>query len=103
VGLEPLPQQTEDGQWYGFNTGAVTMSAEPESNKGNYPFVDNNHNQVLIQFKANTAEQLEQMNQHLESKGVRLLRRSEVMSYSTITNFLDSDGNLMEILLEKTA
>ena len=101
LGLEPLPGQSASQNWYGFATKGVTFAIEPETNRDRIPFGFNRKNPVLIQFKANSLKHLEQMNKKLEQKGVRLLRRSEKKSYGVITNFLDPDGNLVEILYAK--
>lgn len=55
---------------------------------------------MLIQFHADNLRQLEQMNRRLESHGVSLMNRSRQMSYGIITNFLDPDGNKLEILFQ---
>jgi predicted lactoylglutathione lyase len=57
-------------------------------------------NPVLLQFKAESQEHLEAMNQHLEAYGITLYDRSTQTSYGTITNFCDPDGNRLEILYE---
>jgi predicted enzyme related to lactoylglutathione lyase len=101
LGISPLPGQSEDQNWYGLQTKGVTVAIEPEENRQGFGFVYNQNNPILIQFKANDEAQLEAMNQQLEKMGIALLRRSEEKSYGTVTNFLDPDGNLLEILLEK--
>lgn len=101
VGLKPQDGQDESSHWYGFQTGATTFAIEPKSNRKNYPFEFNTNNPILIQFRARSLDQLEKMNQQLEKGGVKLIHRSKDMTYGKITNFLDADGNLLEILLEK--
>jgi catechol 2,3-dioxygenase-like lactoylglutathione lyase family enzyme len=59
-----------------------------------------NENPVLLQFRARSLEQLEAMNRHLEAQGVTLLARSVAASYGVITNFLDPDGNKLEVLFQ---
>ncbi|MEO6508713.1 MAG: VOC family protein [Patescibacteria group bacterium] len=98
VGLDVLPDQNENKSWFGFNTSGVTFAIEPAKNRENYSFRVKD-NQVLIQFCAESIEELEEMNNQLELNGVKLLNRSKKMSYGTSTNFLDPDGNLLEILL----
>ncbi|MBI4162281.1 MAG: VOC family protein [Candidatus Aenigmarchaeota archaeon] len=69
------------------------------SNRQSYKFKYNKKNPVLIQFVANSKKELEAMNKHLEKSNIKILRKSEKRSYGTITNFLDPDGNVLEILL----
>lgn len=100
VGMQPEKGLDENDDWYGFQTEGLTFAIEPQSNRENYKDLGVNlKNSVLIQFHADTHEELEAMNQHLENKGVKLLNRSKQMSYGIISNFVDPDGNLMEILL----
>ena len=99
LGIPPLPAQDENHNWYGFGTSGVTLAIEPETNRQNHSFAYNKNNPILIQFKANDEAHLEAMNQQLEKMGVTLLKRAEKRSYGTITNFVDPDGNLLEILL----
>jgi predicted enzyme related to lactoylglutathione lyase len=101
VGVPVQENQNENSSWYGFATEGVTLAIEPTTNKANYPFVYNKDSTVLIQFIADDLEELEAMNVQLESRGVILATRSKQMSYGTITNFVDPDGNLIEILCEK--
>ncbi len=101
VGLKPLSKQSTKDDWYGFATKGVIFAVEPESNRTKIPFKFNRKNPVLIQFKANSKPHLERINKQLEKKGIRLLRKSQRRSYGTITNFLDPDRNLVEILAEK--
>lgn len=101
VGLQPLPDSSEDDDWYGFATKGVTFAIEPESSRESILFKFNRENPVLIQFKANSKSHLERINKQLEKNGIRLLRRSVQRSYGIITNFLDPDGNLIEVLYEE--
>lgn len=55
-------------------------------------------NPVLLQFRAHSLEQLEAMNCQLEASGVKLLVRSLPLSHGVVTNFLDPDGNKLEVL-----
>lgn len=100
VGMQPEDGLDDNDDWYGFQTEGLTFAIEPQSNRKNYADLEVNlKNSVLIQFHADTLEELEAMNQQLEKRGVRLLNRSKQMSYGLISNFIDPDGNLMEILL----
>lgn len=99
IGLPVINGSSE--KWFGFDTRNVTFAIEPLSNRKNYKFNYNKKNPVLIQFAASSKKELEAMNNHLEKNGIKLLRKSEKRSYGTITNFLDPDGNVLEILLPK--
>jgi catechol 2,3-dioxygenase-like lactoylglutathione lyase family enzyme len=101
LGLRALPRQSDSANWYGFGTKGVVFAIEPEKNRRRIPFKFNKKNPVLVQFKANSIAHLERINKMLERRGVKLLRRSEKKSYGVITNFLDPDGNLIEILYQK--
>ena len=57
-------------------------------------------NAVLIQFKASSIEELKKLTQELESKNVRILKTMVESHYGTFTNFLDPDGNKLEILYQ---
>lgn len=99
LGMSPEPQVKEGDDWYGFQTEGLTFAIEPSSNRENYKDLGVNlKNNVLIQFHADSLEELEAMNKQLEKNGVKLLNKSKHMSYGVITNFVDPDGNLMEIL-----
>lgn len=99
IGLQEMPGQKDSDDWYGFETDGLTFAIEPTSNRDNYKNLGVNlSNNTLPQFVAESPEQLEKMNQQLESRGVKLLNRSKQMSYGLITNFVDPDGNLFEIL-----
>ena len=58
-------------------------------------------NPVLVQFKARNLHELKEFTERLESKGVRILERVMETHYGTFTNFLDPDGNKLEILYQK--
>lgn len=98
LGLEPLPDQDKEDNYFGFQLGSVQLGIEPDSNRTDIPLPFNRKNPILIQFEAESLEHLEEINQYLEAKGVDLPRRSQKMSYGYITNFLDPDGNLYEVL-----
>lgn len=98
LGLRALPEQDKIDSYFGFQLGNLQVGIEPESNRDNIPFPFNKKNPILIQFEAESLEHLEEINVFLETKGVELPRRSQKMSYGYITNFLDPDGNLYEVL-----
>jgi len=100
LGLKALPNQSMNDNWYGFATEGVVFAIEPETNRAKSKFRFNRKNPVLIQFKADSPAHLERINRMLERKGINLRDRSKKKSYGVITNFLDPDGNLVEILYE---
>ncbi len=102
VGLGPL-DDTKDpvtDTWYGFDTGNTPFAIEPMSNRDKYSttFEYNKSNPVLIQFKANSIEELTELTERLEKEGVNIGQRILKKSYGTVTTFTDPDGNLIEIL-----
>jgi catechol 2,3-dioxygenase-like lactoylglutathione lyase family enzyme len=100
LGMPAMPDQQDADDWYGFETAGITFAIEPTSNRDNYKNLNVNlRNNTLLQFVAETPEEFEAMNLQLEQRGVKLLNRSKKMSYGHITNFVDPDGNLVEILL----
>lgn len=100
LGMQPEAGVQEGDDWFGFETEGVTFAIEPSNNRENYKDLGVNlKNNVLIQFHADSREELEAMNAHLERQGVKLLNKSKQMDYGVITNFVDPDGNLIEILL----
>ena len=99
--LEPLTPESNLSNvvFYAFKTGETILAVEPmgfkkgsEKTKAENPYV--------LQFRADSEDELEGMNRQLESKGVILNTRSEKTSYGTITNFIDPDGNKLEIIFE---
>ena len=54
-----------------------------------------------IEVPKKLRDRLEEINRFLEAKGVALLKRSFETSYGTITNFLDTEGNKLEVLYQK--
>jgi catechol 2,3-dioxygenase-like lactoylglutathione lyase family enzyme len=101
LGLEPTSPDADLATigFYAFNTGTGRLGIE-----GNGVKMDRMktvaENPVILQFKAESREHLEAMNQHLEAHGVTLYDRSTETSYGIITNFCDPDGNKLEILYE---
>ena len=99
--LEPLAPESNlsNVDFFAFKTGEVLLAVEPagfkkpsEKTKAENPY--------LLQFRADSEDELESMNRQLESKGVILYARSEKTSYGTITSFIDPDGNKLEIIYE---
>ncbi|PIQ68341.1 MAG: hypothetical protein COV91_04660 [Candidatus Taylorbacteria bacterium CG11_big_fil_rev_8_21_14_0_20_46_11] len=102
VGLNPLDDTKNPATdtWYGFDTGNTTFAIEPMSNRDKYSPNSkyNKSNPVLIQFKANSLEELTEWTERLEKEGVNIVQRILKRSYGTFTTFADPDGNLIEIL-----
>ncbi len=86
-----------NADFYAFKTGETLLALEPGGSK-KHSEKSKAENSYLLQFRAHSLDELEGMNRQLESKGVILNLRSEKTSYGTITNFLDPDGNLLEII-----
>lgn len=104
LGMGPVePVEGNDSHWFGFSAGSgLTFAVEPMANRANYVDIDyRKENPVLIQFAAADRAQFYAMTTHLKEKGVPIVNEAKEMSYGTITNFLDPDGNLLEILLPK--
>lgn len=93
----------QSDSWYGFDTQGATFAVEPDSNREKVAkeLGIERKDTVLIQFKADTMEELEEMTDRLVSIGAKILWDKKKVSYGTVTNFLDPDGNMLEILLEK--
>lgn len=98
LGLKPLPKHTTPN-FFAFDAGGVMLGLEPNrvSKNGEKTKAEN---PVLLQFRADSLEDLEEMNRRLESHNIKLINRSKTMSYGIITNFLDPDGNKLEILFQ---
>lgn len=99
--LEPLSPESNISNidFYAFKTGETILALEPmglkkrsEKTKAENPY--------LLQFRADSLDELERMNEQLESKGVILGTRSQKTSWGTITSFIDPDGNKLEIIFE---
>ena len=101
LGLDPTaPAADLDTiDFYSFNTGTGRLGIEGSGVKQDH-MKTVAENPVLLQFKAESREHLEAMNQHLEAHGVTLYDRSIETSYGVLTNFCDPDGNKLEILYE---
>ena len=103
VGLDPIDNNADPAaeHWYGFNTGKTHFAIEPMSNRDKYKFKYNKDNPVLIQFKVNSIEDLEQWTERLEKAGVTIGQKIMKKSYGTVTTFVDPDGNCIELLYTK--
>jgi catechol 2,3-dioxygenase-like lactoylglutathione lyase family enzyme len=97
--LEPLSPNVDISSvgFYAFKTGDTLLALEPNGFKKSSEKTKA-ENPYLLQFRADSPDELERMNQQLEAKGVILNIRSEKTSYGLITNFIDPDGNKLEII-----
>jgi len=91
---------SELGHWFGFNTDGATLGIEPMSNRDKYEFEYEEGNPVLIQFEADSYEDLKEWTEDLESKGVEMGQRLLDKSYGMVSTFTDPDGNVIELLYE---
>ncbi len=57
-------------------------------------------NAVLVQFKARNLDELKKLTEKLKMKNVRILNALVETHYGIFTNFLDPDGNKLEIICE---
>lgn len=55
-------------------------------------------NAVLVQFKAESLDELKRLTEELKTKNVHILKTLVETHYGTFTNFLDPDGNKLEII-----
>lgn len=103
VGLEPMDDSTDviTDKWYGFNTGKVPFAIEPMTNRDKYTFDYAKGNPYLIQFKANSRDELIEWTEKLEKNNVNIGQRLLEKSYGVVTTFTDPDGNPVELLFEK--
>lgn len=102
VGLDPSEPDVDPSadNWYGFNTGNSQFAIEPMSNRDKYNFDYAKGNPVLIQFKADSLEDLTAWTEKLENEGVTIGQRIMKKDYGTVTTFTDPDGNVIELLYE---
>jgi len=98
LGLKPIESLITE-HFYALDAGNIILGIEPGGVK-NPQGKPKTENPVLLQFKAESLEHLEQINQFLESRGVKLVDRSKKRSYGYITNFYDPDGNKLEVLFQ---
>ena len=98
LGLKVLSQSPE---FTCFDTGATKLAIEPGGVRKNGK-KELSENPVLLQIAAHSAEELAAMDRHLETHGVKLLTRSKSTPYGIITNFVDPDGNKLEIICPST-
>ena len=103
VGLKPLNPNadTSKEKWYGFSTGKTHFAIEPMSNRDEYNLESEAKNPTLIQFKAESVEDLTKWTEKLEKSGVKIIQRILKKSYGTVTTFIDPDDNILELLYQE--
>ncbi len=101
LGLEPASpnENPETSRWYSFKTGQTVLALERNGVKKN-SMKSKAENPILFQFTVDSPDELEKLNQRLESNGVKLLDRSKKTDYGLITNFCDPDGNKLEVIYQ---
>lgn len=102
LGLESAnpAEDLETSTWYSFKTGQTVLALEKNGVKKD-GLKSKAENPILLQFTVESPEKLEELNQHLESYGIKLLDRSKKTSYGFITNFCDPDGNKLEVICQQ--
>lgn len=96
-----LQSESNNGEkWHGFETEGATLGIEPMSNREKYDFDYAKGNPVLIQFQADSLEDLTAWTEDLENKGVKIDQRILSKSYGVVSTFTDPDGNVIELLYE---
>lgn len=100
LGLKPTRSKTDGENFFSFRVGATHLGIEKNGvrKKGVKTKAEN---PILLQFKANSKEELEALNKRLEEKGVKLFDRSKTTHYGIITSFCDPDGNKLEIIFQE--
>lgn len=96
LGLEP-DTKVSTGNFFAFKTGDTQLALERGGFKKTVEKT-REENPILLQFRADSPEELEEMNKQLEIHGVYLFKRSQKNSYGMSTNFLDPDGNKLGIV-----
>ncbi len=101
LGLDPVDPSIDPAHtnFYGLKANNVIIGIE----KGGFRKDGEKtkaENAILLQFHIENTEELEQANQYLESKGVTLLNKSIETHYGSYSNFLDPDGNKIELLAD---
>ena len=99
LGLNAFPDNK--GNWFGFCTGETTFALEPKENRKSYDFEFNKDNPILLQFCVDSIKELEMLTESLEKKGVKIKQKLQKKNYGTITTFLDSDNNVIELLVQE--
>lgn len=98
LGLEEDLSRSEEN-FHAFKAGATYIGIERNGTRKDGQKTKA-ENAVLIQFKAQSLDELKKLTQELETKNVRILKTMIKTHYGTYTNFLDPDGNKIEILYQ---
>jgi predicted enzyme related to lactoylglutathione lyase len=101
LGLEFDKNRSEES-FCALKAGSTYIGIEPNGTRKNERKTKA-ENPILIQFKTKNIKELEEYTKYLESKGVRLFDRMMNSSYGTYTNFIDPDGNKLEILYQESS
>lgn len=99
LGIEPTNSTTnpKNSTFYSFNTGETTLAIEPGGVRKN-DLKTKAENPILLQFTADSQQQIEGITKYLEEHGVKIFDRVKKTDYGMITNFCDPDGNKLEII-----
>lgn len=98
LGLEQdLSKSTEN--FCALNVGATYIGIERNGTRKDGQKTKA-ENAVLVQFKAETLAELKKLTEELKTKNVRMLKTLVETHYGTFTNFLDPDGNKLEIIYQ---
>lgn len=98
LGLEEETSRSEEN-FHAFKAGATHIGIERNGTRKDGQKTKA-ENPVLIQFKAHSFDELKEITEKLEAKNVRILKSMVETHYGTYTNFLDPDGNKLEILYQ---
>lgn len=96
LGLEP-DTKVSTGNFFAFKTGSTQLALERGGFKKTVEKT-REENPILLQFRADSPGQFEEMNTQLEAHGVNILKRSKNNIWGISTSFLDPDGNKLEIV-----
>ena len=98
LGLEEnLPKSTENFHALKVGTTYIGIERNGTRKDGQKTKAEN---AVLVQFKAHSLDELKRITEELKAKNVRMLKTLVETHYGTFTNFLDPDGNKLEIIYQ---
>lgn len=92
---------SESEDFVSFDTGDIQLAIEPNGCRKEEQ-KKHHENPYLLQIRVDSEENLEQMDRHLSSKGVKMLFESIKTDYGILTAFLDPDGNKLELICEQS-
>ncbi|MDD5068251.1 MAG: VOC family protein [Candidatus Pacebacteria bacterium] len=98
LGLQEIPERLEKN-FHAFKAGSTNIGIERNGTRKDGEKTKA-ENAVLIQFKARSLDELKKITANLETKNVRFLKKLVETHYGSFTNFLDPDGNKLEILYQ---